>query len=125
MDGTVVTNQTQLTLNGALFTRSDDPAVNGPADPFVDGDEDPTRLLIAVPAADALLKANTQATATIGEAFAYRITLPATAFAFPMYDVRITDDLTATGADLRFLGVTKISRVAAGPRRTPAATRTW
>jgi uncharacterized repeat protein (TIGR01451 family)/fimbrial isopeptide formation D2 family protein len=109
VDGTVVTNQSQLQLNGALFTQSDDPNVNGPADPFVAGDEDPTQVLIAVPAVGALRKENTQATATIGESFAYRITVPETPFAFPMYDVRITDDLTTSGADLRFLGVTKIS----------------
>jgi fimbrial isopeptide formation D2 family protein/uncharacterized repeat protein (TIGR01451 family) len=109
VDGTVVTNQSQLALNGALFDESDDPTVNGQADPFVDGDEDPTTLTIVVPPVGVLEKDITQATATIGEAFSYRITVPATPFPFPIYDVQITDDLTATGVDLRFLGVTETS----------------
>jgi uncharacterized repeat protein (TIGR01451 family) len=46
-NGTLVTNQSQLRVGGEPFADSDDPNVNGPADPFVDGDEDPTRVLIA------------------------------------------------------------------------------
>ena len=46
--GTVVTNQSALRLaNGTPRSRlSDDPNVNGPADPDVAGDEDPTRVVI-------------------------------------------------------------------------------
>jgi uncharacterized repeat protein (TIGR01451 family) len=44
--GTHATNQSQLELGGAPFTDSDDPNVNGQADPFVAGDEDPTRVRI-------------------------------------------------------------------------------
>lgn len=109
IDGTVVGDQAQAQINGTVAILSDDPNVNGQASPFVDGDEDPTRFAINVPPAGALLKENTQATATLGEPFSYRITVPETPFAYPMYDVRITDDLTTTGADLRFLDVTKIS----------------
>src|SRR4030095_6412286 len=54
-------------------------------------------------------KANTQATAAIGELFRYRITVPSTPFAYPLYDVRILDDLAASAADLRYVSVTKIS----------------
>jgi uncharacterized repeat protein (TIGR01451 family) len=45
-NGTVVTNQSQLLVGGVAFAVSDDPNVNGPADPFVAGDEDPTQVLI-------------------------------------------------------------------------------
>ena len=89
---------------------SDDPNIDGQADPEVAGDEDPTQIVIAaVPPPAALLKANTQATAAIGEEFSYQITVPTTPYTFPMYDVRITDDLTASSADLRFVSVSKIS----------------
>ncbi|MGI9646284.1 MAG: hypothetical protein ACR2O6_13340, partial [Ilumatobacteraceae bacterium] len=58
---------------------------------------------------DMLLKENTQATAAVGEAFRYRITVPATPFPYALYDVRIQDDLAASAADLRLLGITKIT----------------
>lgn len=58
---------------------------------------------------DALAKANTQATATIGEAFSYRVTVPATPHPLPLYDVRILDDLGASAADLSYVSVTRIS----------------
>jgi large repetitive protein len=46
-NGTVVTNQSSLFLDDdTLFALSDDPNVNGPADPDVPGDEDPTRVTI-------------------------------------------------------------------------------
>ena len=61
------------------------------------------------PAGPALVKATTQPTATIGEAFKYRITVPAAPYSTPLYDVRILDDLTASAADLEYVGVTKVS----------------
>lgn len=70
---------------------------------------------------DALYKQNTQDTATIGEAFSYRITIPATPHPVPLHDVRILDDLAASAADLSFVGVSKIS--GAGPW-TPVNTGT-
>ena len=45
-NGSYATNQSQLEAVGAPFALSDDPGVNGAADPFVAGDEDPTRVLI-------------------------------------------------------------------------------
>ena len=45
-DGLIATNQSQLLVGGALFTLSDDPNVNGQADPDVPGDEDPTQVPI-------------------------------------------------------------------------------
>jgi len=68
-----------------------------------------------------LLKENTQASAAVGEAFRYRITLPETPYTIPLYDVRIQDDLADSAADLRFLSVTKI--VGSGPW-TPVNTGT-
>ena len=47
----LVTNQSQLRIDDVPFADSDDPNVNGPADPLSSGDEDPTRVQIAVGAA--------------------------------------------------------------------------
>ena len=58
---------------------------------------------------DALIKANTQATAAIGEEFSYRITIPTTPHPLPLYDVRIVDDLGASAANLSYVSVTKVS----------------
>jgi len=45
-NGSFVTNQSQLFNLGLLIADSDDPNVNGTADPDVIGDEDPTQILI-------------------------------------------------------------------------------
>ena len=45
-NGTVVLNQARTQFGTALIALSDDPGVNGPANPDVSGDEDPTRLPI-------------------------------------------------------------------------------
>jgi len=108
VNGTVVTNQAEL-LAAIKLADSDDPYVNGQSDPGVAGDEDPTQVLIEGPPPDALLKANTQATATIGEEFSYLITVPAAPHTSPLYDVRIVDDLAAAAADLEFVAVRKVS----------------
>jgi uncharacterized repeat protein (TIGR01451 family)/fimbrial isopeptide formation D2 family protein len=109
LDGTIVANQADLLGGGGKLADSDDPYVNGLADPDVPGDEDPTRVVIEAEPPPALLKANTQATATIGEQFSYRITVPSVPHSAPLYDVRIVDDLVASAADLSFVQVTKIS----------------
>ena len=106
--GTMITNQADL-LAAVKIADSDDPNVNGQADPGVVGDEDPTRVVVATVPVGPMVKENTQLTAAVGEPFSYRLTVPETPYAGPVYDVRITDDLTASSADLRFLGVTKIS----------------
>ncbi|MHC4990370.1 MAG: OmpA family protein, partial [Planctomycetota bacterium] len=108
IDGTVVLNQADL-ISTAKIADSDDPNINGQADPSVAGDEDPTRVVIATVPVGPLLKENTQAAASIGESFSYQITVPETPYPFPIYDAQITDDLTASAADLRFLGLTKIT----------------
>ena len=108
LGGTVVTNQADL-MGAVKLADSDDPFVNGQSDPSIDGDEDPTRVVIEVVPPPPLLKENTQATATIGEDFSYRITVPTAPHSADLYDVRILDDLTASAADLEFVDVTKIS----------------
>jgi uncharacterized repeat protein (TIGR01451 family) len=109
-DGLVVTNQAGLIDSVATqIADSDDPNINGQADPNVPGDEDPTRVVIVTVPAPALQKAITQATASVGERFRYRITVPETPHVFDLFDVVITDDLLASAADLRFVDVTKVS----------------
>jgi uncharacterized repeat protein (TIGR01451 family) len=107
-DGAVVLNQADL-ISTVKLADSDDPNINGQADPNVAGDEDPTRVVIRTIPVGPLLKANTQATASVGESFSYQIRLPETPYPFDIYDVQVTDNLTASAADLRFLGVTKIA----------------
>jgi uncharacterized repeat protein (TIGR01451 family) len=58
---------------------------------------------------DALIKANTQSTATIGASFSYRITIPTTPHPLPLHDVRIIDDLGASAADLSYVSVALVS----------------
>ena len=120
-NGTFVTNQADLVSGGSTITVSDDPYVNGQADPNVPGDEDPTRIIIEGPPTSALIKAETRATSTIGETLTYRVTVPALPHTSPLYDVRILDDLLASAADLEFVGVTKVS---AGGTWTPVNTGT-
>jgi uncharacterized repeat protein (TIGR01451 family) len=45
-NGTLATNQAQLLVDGVALADSDDPNINGPADPDVAGDEDPTQVQI-------------------------------------------------------------------------------
>src|SRR5262249_37826618 len=50
-NGTIVTNQSQLAMAGTTVAQSDDPNVNGAADPTIAGDEDPTRVrIVSAPA---------------------------------------------------------------------------
>ncbi len=110
LDGALVTNQADLLdPAGTKLVDSDDPNVNGVSSPDIFGDEDPTQVLIQTVKPTALAKANTQATATIGETFTYRISIPSTPHSAPLFDVRILDDLFASAADLEFVGVTKVS----------------
>ena len=45
-NGSYVLNQSQIEFSGLIVAESDDPYVNGAADPNVAGDEDPTQVLI-------------------------------------------------------------------------------
>lgn len=102
--GNVVQNQASITgydtgsavtLNGV----SDDPFVNGPIKLGTGGDITE----VAVLTGGALQKQNDQLTATIGEQFTYTVKVPAVPVGVPLYDVEITDDLTATGVGLKFV----------------------
>jgi uncharacterized repeat protein (TIGR01451 family) len=80
-NGTVVTNQSTLYLDdGAVFALSDDPNVNGPADPTVADDEDPTRVTIVSTPAFLVQKISTDLTGDpnvllAGETLRYTITV--------------------------------------------------
>ena len=110
LDGTIVTNQADLQSDvGATLAVSDDPTVNGQADPSVGGDEDPTQVWIETIPPEVLTKANTQATATIGEEFSYQVVIPSVPHSAPLFDVRILDDLSASAADLEFVDAAVLS----------------
>jgi uncharacterized repeat protein (TIGR01451 family) len=80
-NGTVATNQSTLYLDdGSVFAISDDPNVNGPADPRVADDEDPTRVSIVSLPAFLVQKISTDLTADpnvllAGETLRYTITV--------------------------------------------------
>ncbi len=80
-NGTVVTNQATLRLaDGTVFAVSDDPNVNGIANPDVAGDEDPTRVTIVSAAMFLVQKISTDLTGDpkvllAGETLRYTITV--------------------------------------------------
>ncbi|MDR7134989.1 putative repeat protein (TIGR01451 family)/fimbrial isopeptide formation D2 family protein [Lysobacter niastensis] len=95
----MVVNQAQLLSSSEAFLAdSDDPNVNGQADPdpAVD-DEDPTRVRIGAPPSPPtkVLVSPTNGEATIGEELVYRIAVPGQPRSSPMYDVQVTDALSA------------------------------
>jgi large repetitive protein len=73
--GTIATNQSRLLVNSAPATLSDDPNVNGQADPAVAGDEDPTSVLIATPTLTFTKTVLSGATAHPGDVVRYRLQL--------------------------------------------------
>jgi uncharacterized repeat protein (TIGR01451 family) len=93
--GTIVANQANLRLGGTPFALSDDPNVNGQANPFVAGDEDPTRVQVL----DAQQLAITKQVAVVGGGAAlpgavleYLVTVTNIA-QVPAFYVVITDDV--------------------------------
>jgi uncharacterized repeat protein (TIGR01451 family) len=80
-NGTVVTNQSTARLpNNAVVALSDDPDVNGTADPLLAGDEDPTRVTIQASPAFLVQKISTDLTGDpnvllAGETLRYTITV--------------------------------------------------
>ena len=80
-NGTVVTNQSAVRLgDGSFFASSDDPNVNGTANPGVSGDEDPTRVTIASAPVFQVRKISTDLTGDpnvllAGETLRYTITV--------------------------------------------------
>jgi uncharacterized repeat protein (TIGR01451 family)/fimbrial isopeptide formation D2 family protein len=115
-NGHIVQNQAQLlSSTGGFVGQSDDPNVNGQADPAVANDEDPTRVRIAappVPPTKALISP-ASGVATIGEELVYRITVPGAPRNAPMYDVQVTD---ALNANLEYVSATvTVGGVVNGP----------
>jgi len=102
-NGDIISNQATLAADGPFSALSDDPR-NGIAPP---DDEDPTIVVIQAPGS--LSKTNNQVSATIGQQFTYTILVPATPVLVPLYDVRITDDLTASNADMSFISANVVS----------------
>src|SRR5262245_21052388 len=80
-NGTVVTNQSTLRLaDGTVLALSDDPSVNGVANPAVQGDEDPTRVTIVSASRFLVQKISTDLTGDpnvllAGETLRYTITV--------------------------------------------------
>ena len=114
-DGSTITNSvfvdwTSLDVDpGVLFERTGAgcPTITAPND-YCFGPAISNGTVDPAPPAAPLAKENTQPTAAVGEVFRYRITVPETPYAFPAFDVRIYDDLTASDADLRFVSVSRV-----------------
>ena len=102
----VVRNQAGLFYGNDKIADSDDPNIFGQADPAVEGDEDPTQVIVYFLQPQPPLKETNQTTATIGEEVSYRITVPEAVSNHPLYDVVITDVLDG---NLEYLGFTQIS----------------
>ena len=127
--GTIATNQSQLRVNGATATVSDDPNVNGQADPAVAGDEDPTRVLIATPTLTFTKTVLTGATANPGDVVRYRLQLTNVSNV-PFSGFSLIDDLDRLNNPAMFVpgtltlvsalpgGVTNNSNPAGGSRGT-------
>ncbi|WP_237055237.1 isopeptide-forming domain-containing fimbrial protein [Microbulbifer sediminum] len=69
----------------------------------------PVGIQFNTPSAEDLLIENTQPNASIGEPFAYRVTIPGTGQGAALNDVRVLLDLGASSADLVFVEAVKVS----------------
>jgi fimbrial isopeptide formation D2 family protein len=108
-DGFVVLNQADLIDGIGKIADSDDPNINGQADPAVAGDEDPTQVVIYLtqsPEPTKTLLSPAAAEATIGQEVVYEIKVPGTASSRTLYDVVVTDTLDD---NLEYLGFTQTS----------------
>lgn len=105
----IVTNQAELRQGAVKTADSDDPNIDGPADPAVAGDEDPTQVVIAypppLPPAKALVSPAAPE-ATIGQEVVYEIRVPGIVSNRPVYDLAVTDTLDE---NLEYLGFTQLS----------------
>lgn len=104
----------QTLTNSALvtdyysFDDSDAPA-GVPADREDYGPSNTDMASVTTPGPLSLAKDALATEATIGETFTYRITVPETPTDTALFDVRILDDLTATGVDLTFVSANVVS----------------
>ncbi len=113
--GTIATNQSQLLVNGSTAMLSDDPNVNGQADPAVAGDEDPTRVLIATPTLTFTKTALSGATASPGDVARYRLQLTNVSDV-PFSGFSLVDDLDRLNTPAMFVPgtLTLVSALPAG-----------
>jgi uncharacterized repeat protein (TIGR01451 family) len=110
-DGTIALNQAALVGGGTQITVSDDPHINGQADPDVLGDEDPTRVVIQrtppgtylfeKTVANVTTGADPAATATPGDQLRYRLRIENVG-SVPLSDVTLFDELDRLNAPAAF-----------------------
>jgi uncharacterized repeat protein (TIGR01451 family) len=110
-DGTIALNQAGLIGAGTQITVSDDPNINGQADPDVVGDEDPTRVVIQTTppgtylfektVANVTTGADPASTATPGDRLRYRLRLENVGNV-PLSDVTLFDELDRLNAPPAF-----------------------
>ena len=122
----VVLNQASLFYGTDKIADSDDPNIFGQADPAVEGDEDPTQVVVYFPQPLPPLKETLQTTATIGEEVSYRITVPDTVSTRPLYDFVITDildpNLEYVGATVTGVDATSVSNTSTSTQMNIAIT---
>ncbi|MBE0599229.1 MAG: DUF11 domain-containing protein [Desulfuromonadales bacterium] len=106
--GLTLTNAAQAT-HYYSFDNAAVPANGSVTERQLYGPSDSAHTTLTSPLAGALLKETTQAAAAIGEPFSYRLTIPASPVPTALHDVWISDDLAASGADLRFLSARLIA----------------
>jgi uncharacterized repeat protein (TIGR01451 family) len=100
--GTIISNQSQLSVSGAPFMVSDDPTVNGQSDPNVNGDEDVTRVTVAVPTLVFEKSVVSGVTAAPSDVVRYRLRVR-NASNVPAYGVSILDDIDALNTTAMFV----------------------
>lgn len=100
--GSIVSNQSQLSVNGTTLMLSDDPYVNGQSDPLVAGDEDPTRVAVAVPTLLFHKTAISGATAHPADVVRYRLQITNLSNV-PAFGFSILDELDMLNASAMFV----------------------
>ncbi|WP_224983594.1 isopeptide-forming domain-containing fimbrial protein [Geomonas agri] len=121
--GVTLNNQAQVSAYYS-FDSQDVPAASVLGNRQFYGPTTVATVQLTTAAATALSKQAQVTSAAIGRPFSYTITVPAVPQPAAMYDVRVLDDLssTATGVDLRFVGVQRVSGPAFTPVNTGSAT---
>jgi large repetitive protein len=120
--GTVIANQSQLSVNGTASLVSDDPNVNGQADPLVAGDEDPTRVTVAVPTLVFQKTAISGATARPGDVVRFRLRVTNVS-GIPAFGFSILDELDLLNSTAMFVPgtLTLVSALPAGASNNSTA----
>lgn len=100
--GSIIANQSQLSVNGTPLMVSDDPNVNGQSDPLVAGDEDPTRVVVAVPTLLFHKTAISGATAHPADVVRYRLQVTNVSNV-PAFGFSILDEVDALNGSAMFV----------------------